>query len=240
MNIRKTVLICISLFLPLIPVFSIDARAILEEASLLGNVPCAEYSVGMEIEQEKGSKTRQLEIYRDESGGAEKFLVQIVQPAFLKNMKLLSITQAGDQMRWLKTSRGVKRLSASSRDDQPLFDSDFSTSDLLMIDLDAYDLEITHEAGSAVMIRVSAKTGQDDRTITVDTAKGLVIQVDYLDAGKVYKQYTVLETQEVDNAVLPSVCSMVQLEEGTQTVLTFDSVELKDSIPSRYFNSSQL
>ncbi len=241
MHVRKVFLISLCLCISLLYASAGDAESVLRESSLLGNLNHVQYSVEMVIEQVKGEKSRSLEIYRSEDDGEEKFLVQIVQPAFLKNMKLLSIRSDENHARWLKTSRGVKRLSSSSRDDQPLFDSDFSTSDLLQMDFDAYDFTFLENGDDAVVIRALSVDGKDERLITVDTASSLIIKVDYLSGdGSVRKQYEVLETQSIGTESIPLTCTMKQIAEGTQTILSFDSVILKDSIPARYFNSSQL
>ncbi len=214
---------------------------LIAKATLFGDTSCAVYTVSMDISERTGTKSRIFELYRQEAETEQKFLAQIIQPVFLRNMKLLSITSGDSEARWLKTSRGVKRLSPGMSNDQPLFDSDFSTSDLMVINPDNYTLTLLEETAETAVILAESADRKDRRKITIDKASYLVNLVDYLNAdNRIYKQYTLEETTEVDGKSFPLTAVMQHPLEDTKTTLTIQSIDFPASIPARYFISSQL
>jgi len=214
---------------------------IIEHSTLLGDAPCSIYTLSMEIGQTNGIKNRTIEIYKEESDPEIKFLTQIVEPVFLQNMKLLFIKDNRNEARWLKTSRGVKRISSSMGNDQPLFDSDFSTSDLLSRDWDDYNLTKVNSLENIYIILAESKDNKDIRKIYIDKCSSLIVRVDYLDKNSImYKQYKVIEKQEVDGKEFPEISIMEHALEGTYTKLTIRKIEFPLAIPSRIFNSNLL
>lgn len=224
---------------------------LLEAASLLGAGDTAVYRLTMDIDNGKSTKSRTLELYRETGADTEKMLVQIVQPAFLNNMKLLSIQEGNSETAWLKTSRGVKRLNTAEDREQSLFDSDFSTKDLEDLTAENYTLSIVEKHAAVTVLKAEPVKQQDPRLITIDTEHMLIVKVEYVNKQQqIYKRYTVEEIHTENGGTgaesgksgpaYPKVSTMEHPLEGTVTTLTVVERELPESLSPRYFNSRQL
>lgn len=237
---RRHLIVYLLLLLAFESVGAVDGDSLLHGSSLMGGGACAEISIDMTISSTRGEKTRTLKVYRDERDDTQKVLVQITRPAFLQNMKLLSITDDERTTRWLKNSYGVNRLTSSDQD-QPLFDSDFSTGDLMRIDTDVYDISVMAEAPDMYQLHTVNSVTGESMDITLERPQLLITDITFYDRdGNKQKIYQVHEFQRSEGYLMPKVSTMSQCTGASKTTLVFTDITLKDSISPRYFNSHTL
>ncbi len=223
------------------PLFGEEAATLLESASLLGNADRVVYMTKMEIFTTKSSKTRNLTIYK-ETDGEDRFrlMAQVTSPAFLTNMKLLIVKEGQQESRWMKTSRGVRSIAMSGRKEQ-IFDSDMDTDDLVDIEPSNFNIFLKEDHGDIVSFLAVEKVSGYSRVITMNRESKLLIAIDYYDAeNTLYKTYHLLESSRIEGYEFPKKGRISSIKENTYTELTFTSIELPPSIPSRIFNRHQL
>lgn len=214
---------------------------ILNNASLMGMADRIVYTAEMDIHTPRGSKTRRIEIYREQADHASyRLLAQVVFPAFLTDMKLLIISEDDRVSRWMKTSRGVRSIADSGRVEQ-IFDSDMDTDDLTDIRSELFNVLLKEDTADSYVIEAVEKSSGYTRVITIDKETSLISRVDYYDVqGRLYKVYELEKMQVLDGMYYPNTSVIRRPIDQTYTVLTFSSIDLPDSIPSRYFNRHQL
>jgi hypothetical protein len=224
-----------------------DPAEILRNASLFGQFTSLTADLDMEIHERRGTKDRGIAAYVERDDENARALVQIVSPAFLNNLKFLSITEAGDTSQWLATSRGVRRVSGSNRNDR-LFDSDFTVEDLSDYDPEDYDLtlqgsELVDGVDCHVLeaVPVSADTDYARRIMFVDKQTGLLVRARFLDDdGVVVREFELLERMELDGVPFPREVKMTTVQAGTYTVLSVREAVTGEDIPDRIFNRGNL
>jgi outer membrane lipoprotein-sorting protein len=224
-----------------------DPAAILRGAALFGQFTSLEVHLTMEIHERRGTKDRGLVAYVERDGDDAKALVQIVSPAFLNSMKFLSITDGEDTTQWLGTSRGVRRVAASSSNDR-LFDSDFTVEDLSDYDPNDFDLTITgseringSDAYVLEAVPLDIETDYAKRVMYVDKETGLLVLARFLDAsGTVVREFELLEHMDLDGVAFPRVARMTTVSSNTYTILTVDDAQAGHDIPDRIFNRGNL
>ena len=123
------------------------AGEVLSNAHILGEHQSIVMKVLMDIEKSGNSTERKLEIYLEhENTGAARVLTQIVSPAFLRNMKfLLRRGDDGSEDKWLKTSKGIRRLSNANAAES-IFNSDFTVEDFSFVNVSDYRLRFLEDA----------------------------------------------------------------------------------------------
>ncbi|MBN1686468.1 MAG: outer membrane lipoprotein-sorting protein [Spirochaetales bacterium] len=221
------------------------AEEILANTHLLGNAANIILTATMDIRSPRGDKSRTLEIYISQNDEASKILAQVTSPPFLRNLKFLTHQFSdGSDDKWVKTSRGVRRL-AEGNYGEALFDSDFTVEDLSRIDESRFDLEVvdTGETSGVRAIKAIPTYNGPDYThkifkIEVDT--GMLSGVDFFRDEALVKRYTLLERQVIGGEPYPLLCTMEDFAKGTSTVLEIDKVSIEDSIPERLFNRGSL
>jgi len=224
-----------------------DPAEILRRAALFGQFTSLEVDLTMEIHERRGTKERGLVAYVKRDGENAQALVQIVSPAFLNSLKFLSVTEGEETTQWLATSRGVRRVAASSRNDQ-LFDSDFTVEDLSDYNPGDFELSIRgSEVVSGVDCTVleavprSIETDYARRIMYVDKSSGLLRLARFLDSsGVVVREFELLEHMDLDGVPFPKVAKMTTVAAGTYTVLTVDDARAGQDIPDRIFNRGNL
>lgn len=224
-----------------------DAADILRGAALFGQFTSLEVNLTMEIHERRGTKDRGLVAYVERDGEGARALVQIVSPAFLNSMKFLSVTDGEDTTQWLATSRGVRRVAASSRNDQ-LFDSDFTVEDLSDYDPEDFDLTVTgseriNGSDSYVLeaVPLDIETDYAKRVMYVDKETGLLVLARFLDdSGEVVREFELLEHMDLDGVAFPKVAKMTTVPSNTYTILTVNDAQVGHDIPDRIFNRGNL
>lgn len=219
---------------------------LLREAVLFGGFERLRSTVEMEIHDE-GTKTRILQLYVEHEGDDYRALIQVVEPAFLNQMKFLSISSGNRTDQWISTSRESHRVAEGS-ENEPLFDSDFTVEDFSDSDPDDYSLtrraDRTVEGEACHVIDVvpeSVETNYARRRVFLSEADRIIVRAEYYDdAGELIKLFELHDRMTVDGAAFPRRATMRTLTADTHTVLTVDEVETNVRIPRRYFNPGSL
>ena len=228
--------------------FGLSPEQIFDDAYLLGGNQNVILRVVLHIQTPRGAKERELELFLHRSENESKVLAQVVSPSFLRSMKFLQIALAdGNEITYLKTSRGVRRLSEANREER-LFDSDFTVSDLSYTSSTDYQLQAGGQdvVGDRLChllrgVPVAVMGSVDRNIFYVDASDGILRRVDYLDSqDQMVKQYLLLETQSVNGHIYPRVCVMEDFAQTTRTRLTVAEIDVVDSIPARIFSRGNL
>ena len=249
MNRRVRLTICCFLLLAFTSVIGWtqdDPASILRDAALLGRFAALEVHFSLEITERRGTKERDLVAYVEQDEDSRRALVQVVSPAFLSNLKFLSITSGDERDQWMSTSRGVRRVAAGNRDER-LFDSDFTVEDLSNYNPEDYDLSIlgtdTVEGVEChVLQAVSAGGGSlaDRKVLYVSVENGLLYAAEFYAEGEIERRFELLDTMLVDGTPFPRVARMTTLAANTNTVLTVTEATAGTDIPDRLFNRGNL
>ena len=220
-----------------------SAREFMKGLHIFGDSSSLIMEFVMQIRSPQGEKERILNLHMDRSSEDQKLLIQIKSPAFLSSMKYLSRRERGKETRWLKTSRGVRRLSARNNSDS-LFGSDFTVEDLSLAELDSYTWSYEGDAPDGdVRIRAVPlydSPGFDYKVFTVGQSDRLLKQIDYYGGGALIKQYRLIESMSAGDSPFPRVVTMKTLKDQTETVLTVRSVEFVPSLQAGVFNKGNL
>ena len=224
-----------------------DPAEILRRAALFGQFQTLEADLTMEIHGRRGTKDRGLVAYVERNERGSSALIQIVSPSFLNSLKFLSLSEGEETTQWLSTSRGVRRVAGSSRNDK-LFDSDFTVEDLSDYDPGDFDLSL---AGSERVngvdchvleaVPLDIETDYARRVMYVDKSTGLLMLARFFnDSGELLREFELLEHMELDGVPFPRIARMSTLSAGTFTVLTVDDAVVGEDIPDRLFNRGNL
>lgn len=249
MKLRVRLAICASLLLVFAGVAvsaQDDPATILRDAALLGRFSSLELHFTLEITERRGTKERDLIAYVRQDADGNRALVQVVSPAFLSNLKFLSITSGDQRDQWMSTSRGVRRVAAGNLDER-LFDSDFTVEDLSHYDPEDYDLSIlgTETISGVechVLQAVPTDSGSfgDRKVLWVSTGNGLLYAADFYADGEVERHFELLDTMLVDGTPFPQSARMTTIGANTSTVLTVTDADAGTDIPDRLFNRGNL
>ena len=221
------------------------ATEILDNTHLLGNAPNIILTATMDIRSSRGDKSRTIDIYISQDEETSKILAQVSSPPFLRNLKFLTHQFAnGSDDRWVKTSRGVRRL-AEGNYGEALFDSDFTVEDLSRIDQSRFDLEVTDPGDTSGLRAVKAtptykNPDYDYKIFLIETETGMLTGVDFYSGDTIVRKYTLVDRQVVDGELYPLLCKIEDFEKNTSTILEIEAVSIEDSIPARMFNRGSL
>jgi hypothetical protein len=224
---------------------ALTVEAILNKTYLLGNAPNIVLSASMDIKSPRGDKNRVLDIYVTQGDEEAKILAQVTSPPFLRNLKFLTHQYAnGTDDKWVKTSRGVRRL-AEGNYGESLFNSDFTVEDLSRINRSRFDLEVldTGELSGTQAVKATPTYRNPDYThkiFKIEVETGMLAGVDFFEDEKLVRQYTLVDRQVIEGDLYPRLCKMEDFTEGTSTLLKITEVSIEDSIPSRLFNRGSL
>lgn len=239
--------VCVFCVIGTFPVSAdVNGEQLLNEAVIFGNASHIVMTVRMQIDTSRGDKSRGMEIYLQTDENASKLLMQIVHPPFLRYMKFLQYKDGQDSQQWLKTSRGVRRLTGANQSES-IFDSDFTVEDFSSIDSEVYSVALLSETvvdGSSVytLELTPSYTGAQyqRKKLYIDKDTMLIRRIDFFSKNVLYKQYTLLETQKIEGRLFPRVCIMKTMSQQSSTTIFFDEISLPDTIPSRTFNRGSL
>lgn len=245
---RKTIVLANIILMCLTSLFSepsgVSAQEMMGGFHLLGMVDSLHLDFNMTIKSNQGVKEREMVLMMDRSGGEEKLLVSIVSPQYLSNMKYLSVKKNSRENLWLKTSRGVRRLSTGNFGDS-LFGSDFSVEDLSLIDISRYEwfYEPDDKNGQT---RIKAVPVDDSffysyKIFSIDTEKQIVSHISFFnEEDSIIKEYKLLEHMLVGEEDFPRRMVMKTMEHNTETVITVQKVNLNPLLSAGVFNKGNL
>ena len=228
--------------------YAVDPEKVVSQMFILGNDPYMKIRAQMVIHLKNGIKERTLDVYVKREGGSSGVLMHIIAPGFLNNMKFLAHrNEKGVESKWLKTSKGVRRLSSANNSEQ-VFDSDFTVEDLsevrksdftlayvetrLFEDEEVYVIEAIPLYRGSLYSRKVLKIGVHSRILR---------EVDFFnDRQELFKQYRLLSTQLIEKRVYPHTCVMENIENGTKTTLDLENIVTGEKLPDKLFNKGNL
>lgn len=244
-SVIPIVILCFAALSPRLLADADTPASHVHDSHILGISEYTEVEATMIIHGTRGEQTRRLEILMHRPQEHEsRVLARIVWPGFLTNMKFLIHNNGnGNQEKWMKTSRGVRRLSDANTD-EPVFNSDFTVEDFSDLTGERYRFAY-HRADDPNGIRVVEARRTDAASVSkvfyIDPDAKLIRRIDYLDrSGELVRQYRILATQQVASHDYPKHAEMRDLESGTSTEIRIESVDVSSRIPSRVFNRAGL
>ena len=170
-----------------------SATALAAKAQVFSSAPQFTVSAQLVILDGTGDrKTRGLSIWILREAKEERFLAQVTAPAFLKNLKYLQVKTKEGTGTWLKTSKGVQRLSDQA-EPEPLFGSDFTTADFQPGSADWTWGPSNQD--SVVLIRATPpRLGWSRQVLTLRKSDNLILQSDFLSQDDtLVRRYRVVE-----------------------------------------------
>ena len=211
---------------------------LLGQTHIFGSASRLSLEVTMTMYEDGTEQTREVEIKLERSSshdGDLSLYAAVTAPPFLRNLRFLTVHRNGRDDKWMRTSRGVRRLSSGGGEER-IFGSDFRAEDFSAVDVDALQPVLVSESGSSVVLRTS-----DDRIFTVNTETDLIEEIEYGDgSGTVKRRYRVLETMVVSGEVVPRKAEMVDLTDNRRTEIDVREAEVPASIPRRFFTYGNL
>ena len=197
----------------------------------------------MQIESNRGTKRRELEVFVRREGGETMISAGIVSPPFLSNIKFLYHRDAnGVESKWIRTSLGRRELGGEESTFR-LFDSDFTAHDLIDFDPDDYHLrkipDMQPGNDSIEAIPVAENQGHSRIVFHLSENTSILRAIDYYDEGALTKQFRVLRTESIQGATFVIESIMDDLASDGHTLLEVTSVTL-ETIPDQTFSPDSL
>ena len=223
-------LVIAAISIPLFAQSNDDPVALLQGAALLGRFDSLEARLTMEITDSRGTKDRGLVAYVERTDESSKALVQVVSPAFLGNLKFLSIASGDDRDQWMSTSRGVRRISGGSGNER-IFDSDFTVEDLASYDPEDYTLSLKgseQRNGETCHVLEAVPVGGvtgDRKVLYIGQDTGLLQAGEFYEDGQLHRVFELVSSMLLNGVLFPEAARMETPGEGTYTVLTVTEAE---------------
>lgn len=242
----KQILFMLGILLLVTLSLSAEPHELLRDAALFGRFETLTARIDMEI-HDRGVKTRTLELFVEQDDERHKALAQIIAPAFLSRMKYLTIGTENRTDQWIATSRGVRRVAGSTRDER-LFDSDFVVEDFTPPREDEYDVqqlpdrEVDGELCHVLEVTPrGVTTGYARRVVFVSAADRILVRAEYYSASdELVRLFELHERTTVDGAPFPRRATMQTLSSGTSTEIVLREITTDEPIPARVFNRGNL
>ena len=209
---------------------------------LFGDVRTISFRMDLTVTRPEGEKKRVLRVLLSRGeGDAYKLLLHIVQPQILSDMKYLAIVDAsGAGSAWIKTSKGLRALPKGGAD-EPLFDSDLTSRDLMIGESGSRPSLLTSEVEGESVYLLAAGSGGSKRTAVIETATGLLKRLETRNAsGVVVRRAGVEGYSSVAGVEVPTRILVEDLERKSRTLIVFGDVEPGAKIPDSSFSKATL
>lgn len=212
----------------------LSVEAILKKVESTSAPPNERVDLKMTIEEADGSKKeRELTILRKNGAGA-RALVRLNQPADLKGLSLLTISEGGkeDQYLYLPSDKKSRRILGSNKKGKFL-DSEIAFEDMQISTYKEFENTVTKDDGKLIEIESRAKSGSDSsygKIVTwISKADYRVEKVDYYDkAGKLLKQAEFKDYAKVGDKFWRAKKVQVRnAQSGRKTALLVQKVSVK-------------
>lgn len=212
---------------------------IIAAVHVLGPAPVMRVDATMTITEGSSVSERRLQGWYERADRELSLFVQVVEPPFLREMKLLLLRNDIRDDNWMRTSRGVRRLGASSGQER-VFGSHFTVSDMTAVDPAVQDVRLISSSPEEIVIEVYERDERGYRRFAIAPDDRIIRSITFFDArGVQVKEYELLSLDSVDGRPVP-VRSVMRLANGDQTVIVVNEVDFPRTIPSRYFNRGNL
>ena len=221
--------------------FGVGAIPADETLRVLGFGDKFEMTARLDIHSGRTTESRTVEVFFD--GTAEhghRLMAQVVHPPFLRNMRVLTLSENEAQTTWIRTSRGIRRVGDRG-DNERIFDSDFLISDFSGRRIELPDVPFGKEEPYTYLAAYHNDPNGSQLRITTQPETGFVMQIEFLTAdGTVDRRYSVVDTQVIDGQVLPLIARMESPIQQSFTEITILRIKTKPDFGPRVFNPAGL
>jgi hypothetical protein len=216
-----------------------NAADIIAAVHVLGPAPVMRVDATMTIREGSSESERRLQGWYERADRELSLFVQIVDPPFLREMKLLLLRNESRDDNWMRTSRGVRRLGASSGNER-VFGSHFTVSDMTAVDPAAQTVRLVSSSPEEIVIDVYEGDGQRSRRFAIAPDDKIIRSIAFFDAeGTRIKEYELLSVDTVAGRPVP-MRSVMRLPNGDQTMIVVNEIEFPQTVPRRYFSRGNL
>lgn len=208
------------------------------------------FQLKMTLTNKQGQeRSRTLEQHTKTDGsGNRSSMIKFLSPADVAGTGFLAIEYSDrddDQWLYLPAFRKTRRISTSNESDY-FVGSDFTFEDLNREDLEEHTYSLESEevvdGTPCFLIRATPKTskssGYRQRELWVSQDNYVLVQAKfYDDSGEVLKEYHAREIKNIDGTSKwrPYRMEMQNLQNGHQTVLVYDNIELNEGVDEQLF-----
>lgn len=215
------------------------AADIISDVHVLGPADTMQVDATMTTREGSSESERRLEGWYRRDNRDLSLFVQIVEPPFLRDMKLLLLRRGSREDTWMRTSRGVRRLGASGGQER-VFGSHFTVSDITAVDPTEQSVRVVESSPDEIIIDVEDAEGDGYRRFSIQPEDRIIRGIQFFDdSGELVKEYTLLSLGSVDGRPVP-MHGQMRLANGDHTVISVNNIEFPRSIPGRYFNRGNL
>lgn len=215
------------------------AAEIIAEVHVLGPADTMQVDATMTIREGSSEAERRLEGWYRRGDRDLSLFVQILEPPFLRDMKLLLLRRGSREDNWMRTSRGVRRLGASSGQER-VFGSHFTVSDMTAVDPAAQTVRLVDSSPDEILIEVQDREGSGYRRFSIQPEDRIIRGIQFFDdSGELVKEYELLSVDSVEGQPVP-MRGQMRLTNGDYTIISVNEIDFPTSIPGRYFNRGNL
>lgn len=181
-------------------------------------------------------------------GKGDKGLMEFVEPARVKGMKILTLSDGDDVWFYSPRTARVRKIASNQRK-QSVNNSDFSYEDLSTKDRrEEYDVTLAgeEEKGGTACYRLDLKARDPGKTYSkmtfwVDKERFTPVQGDMCDEeGKLWKTLTMDKVEKIGAYWTPKEIVMENVQKGTKTGMTMDKVEYDIALDEAMFSERAL
>lgn len=215
------------------------AAEIIAEVHVLGPADTMQVDATMTIREGSSQADRRLEGWYRRGDRDLSMFVQVVEPPFLRDMKLLLLRRGAREDNWMRTSRGVRRLGASSGQER-VFGSHFTVSDMTAVNPAVQTVRLVDSSAEEILIEVQDREGSGYRRFTIQPENRIIRGIQFFDdSGDLVKEYELLSLESVEGQPVP-MRGRMRLANGDSTIISVNEIDFPTSIPGRYFNRGNL
>lgn len=215
------------------------AAEIIAEVHVLGPADTMQIDATMTIREGSSQADRRLEGWYRRADRDLSMFVQVVEPPFLRDMKLLLLRRGSREDNWMRTSRGVRRLGASSGQER-VFGSHFTVSDMTAVDPAVQTVQLVDSSAEEILIEVQDREGRGYRRFAIQPENRIIRGIQFFDdSGDLVKEYELLSLESVEGQPVP-MRGRMRLANGDSTTISVNEIVFPSSIPGRYFNRGNL
>lgn len=225
-----------------------EAEAILEAARIFGEAPYAEIRTELQVQEQSRRRSRTVSLLYAEEAPERRFVfAQVVEPPFLSNMRFLMRQESLEETRlWLSTSRGVRELSGTG-DNERLFGSDFTMTELLGFPGGGYAPEYLGtemvEGYETEVVRGRLRdpeSAYDSFVLRKDAETDIIIWIEFFRQNRLTKEYRLLELDTAAGLPYTRRARMETYSAESHTEMTVEAISFPELIPEVQFRTGAL
>ncbi len=266
MKLNKIILIflivicffAVSMQFPVYADQDLTSRQIMEKVEEENDTEDSTYLLIMEIRRGSSKRVRKMKMWmKSDEQGNDRSLIRFIWPAQVKGTGFLTIEHSDrddDQWLYLPALKKVRRI-ASSKKSGSFMGSDFSYADMGTGDIDNYSYKLIGseeiDGNDCYIIEETPATekikkdeGYSKKITWVRKDIFCLAQVKFYDRHgnylKIMKMSNFKKIEEADVWVAMHVVMTNEQKKGSETVVTYDEIEVNTGIPDEFFTQRYL